>query len=165
MADITIYDYPPREELWSAVQEAHDYLQQYLNDPSSRVHPIEGEVKFNAYSWGEPDPDGEGEYEVCLAGLWHLRKVGRLLTVSVNDHDEYENLPPICRFLDKLRCPGDNGDEIEQWLGVDTTYYPSQDEKTGGMLYSDNPEHILKFLTWLLQQRDIQHSNGRTNDS
>lgn len=148
MANTTASDYPPREELWAAVQEAHDYLYQYLNDPSNREHPAEGEIEFSAYNWGLRYPGG---CEVCLAGLWYLHKVGRLLEVEMNDDDEYVNLPPLCRFLDKLRCPADNGDEIEERLGVATQSYPSQDED-GGMLYGDNPEHILAFLRWLLER-------------
>lgn len=138
---------PPREELWAAVQEAHDFLYQYLNDPNSRKHPTEGEVEFNAYNWGLRYPGG---CEVCLAGLWYLHKVGRLLEVDDSKY-ECEGLPPLCRFLDKLRCPDDNADEIEEQLGVSTHSYPSQDGD-GNMLYSDNPKHILDFLTWLLDK-------------
>lgn len=160
MADIMVSNYPPREELWAGVREAHYYLHQWVNDPSSRVHPTEGKVEFDAYSWGERDEDG---CTACLAGLWYLRKVGRLLSVTVNEDDEYEDLPstywPVCRFLDNLRHTTAAAADIEQQLGV---VIPDDLEVVIGIpkWSLSEPKDILVFLTWLLQQRDVEHSNG-----
>lgn len=157
MTDTTTSDHLPREELWAGIKEAHYYLHQWVNDLSSREHPAVGEVEFNAYNWGLRYPRG---CEVCLAGLWYLHKVGRLLEVEINDDDEYVNLPPLCRFLDKLRYPEDNADEIEEWLGIAITYGTLYlDQERGGNYEewdSGNPEHILHFLGWLLNAGRVQ---------
>jgi hypothetical protein len=161
MVDIKTSDYPPREELWAAIKEAHYYLHQWVNDPSSRLHPTEGRIEFDAYSWGER---GDGGCTACLAGLWYLHKVGRLLTVKVNDSDEYEDLLPtywpVCRFLDNLRHTWAFTADIQRELGVVLPKYDSELEEAIGKWTLHRPEDILIFLAWLLQQRDIQHSNG-----
>jgi hypothetical protein len=146
-----IANLPPRNELWVAVQEAHDYLDRWVNDPSSRQHPQFGTIVFNVYDWGQRKGDG---CVVCLGGLYYLHKAYKLLA---DDHDTWNSpVPPILRFLDHLRYPDDNADEIEEWLGVTITYgtlYLSQ-EQGGEYVEWDNsdPEHILDFLGWLLDK-------------
>jgi hypothetical protein len=144
-----IANLPPRNELWVAVQQAHDFLDMWVNDLSSRQHPEFGTIVFNAYDWGQRKGDG---CAVCLGGLYYLHKAHKLLA---DDPDTWNSpVPPILRFLDHLRYPDDNADEIEEWLGVTITYgtlYLSQ-EQGGEYVEWDNtnPEHILDFLAWLL---------------
>ncbi|WOL31419.1 hypothetical protein [Microcoleus phage My-WqHQDG] len=138
---------PPHEELWSAVREAHDYLQEYVNDISSHTHPVYGEVGFNSWVWGIAISDKE--CWVCLAGLRYLRKEDKLLRVpSVSDTDI---------FLDALRDPYTNREHIQRWLGAIAPYSWTSWSPL------DKPEEILTFLDWLLEQRT--HNALGANDN
>jgi hypothetical protein len=130
-------DLPAREELWVAVKEAHDYLQEYVNDVSTHTHPVYGAVVFDSGVWGIPLNDEE--CWVCLAGLRYLRKEGGLLGLEkrVSDTD---------RFLDALRCPYYYKEHIKHWLGVEVPY------SLTSLHGLDEPEEILSFLGWLLEQ-------------
>lgn len=138
---------PPRSELWAAVQEAYEYLDQYLNDLPSRQHPVYGRVVFEAGSWGSRF--FSDECWVCLAGLRYLRKEDSLLGVDVEQNGE--DISPTDYFLDALRDPEYHGEYIEKWLGVwipDDMVYDLITEPWD----PENPEHILAFLGWLLRQ-------------
>lgn len=133
-------DIPTRTELWAAVQEAHDYLYQYLNDLSSRYIPDLGTIEFDAWDWGSKV---DRTCTVCLAGLYLLRREHKLF------HDSDTKMTPLLGFLDDLRNPDQYEDKIEEWLGVSVDYdssYIADD----GLWDSGNPEHILHFLGWLL---------------
>ena len=147
--DLRNLNLPPREELWAAVKEAHDYLQEYVNDVSSHTHPVYGEIVFDAGVWGIPLNDRE--YWVCLAGLRYLRKEDKLLGMGV---------PGVCdtdRFLDALRCPHHYREHIKHWLGVEVPYSMTS---LHGL---DEPEEIVYFLGWLLEQH-THHALG-ANDN
>lgn len=143
-----------REQLWEVVQEAHDYLSAWVNDPAGGTHPTKGEIHFNAGSWGRSRKDKKVCY-VCLAGLWYLQKRGILLKQEIKDT---QVLPRIADFLDDLRHVDDTDVDyrIEQWLDIsipqDLAYNLIAD--TDDYWDEDNPHHILLFLDWLLEQHD-----------
>ena len=141
-----IANLPPRNELWVAVQEAHDYLHQWINDPSGRQHPQYGAIEFDVCDWGHRK---EGGCVVCLGGLYYLHKAHKLLA---DDHDTWNSpVPPILRFLDHLRYPEDNADEIEEWLGVEVDY-DTRFIADGCEWDTADPAHIQDFLWWLLER-------------
>ena len=152
-----IDEMPEGETLWGVVQEAHDYLEQWINDPSSRVHPTKGWIYFNAGSWGRATKDREA-CMVCLAGLWYLQKEGRLLGDESRDIPMGGELvvPPIARFLDYLRFPYAKAYHIEKWLGVSADDVRGY-KVPGNIWCPDEPTHILDFLDWLLTHRDTNN--------
>lgn len=142
-----LYDVPPTPQLWAVIREAHDYLHEYINGPSV-IDPKYGKVRFDAGVWGESDGN---TCTVCLAGLWFVRRVGMLvLEISVST-----SFPPLADFLDDLRHPDKDyvRERVQYELGVDVPE-DLADELAGGEDEWDgnNPEHILAFLQWLLQQ-------------
>lgn len=148
---------PPCEQLWVIVREVHDYLHTYLNDPSSRRHPIMGRVYFNTTNWGRPILAGRG-CEICLAGLWYLRKCNVLLAVP-------DVVPPLATFLDSLTDPRYSRQRLTELLGIQI---PAgiQHQLVGTYMWeSYNPVHILKFLAWLLQQHSTHNSEAAGNDT
>lgn len=139
---------PPRTELWAAVQEAHDYLHQWVINPPGRLHPTYGKVVFDAGSWGHRF--FADECWVCLAGLRYLRKENSLLGVDVEQNGE--DISATDYFLDALRDPITNSGYIERWLGVQV---PT--DITGYELWDpESPEEILAFLAWLLDAGKVQ---------
>jgi hypothetical protein len=158
---------PPMSELWAAVREAHDYLHEWLYDPSTRVHPVYGKVVFKGGSWGAFFPYHDrgmpipNECWVCLAGLRYLRKENSLLGVDVEQNGV--DISATDYFLDALHDPITNSGYIEQWLGVRIPVGITSTEL--GIPDPESAEGILTFLTWLLQQRDTEHSNGGQDDS
>lgn len=134
---------PPRSELWAAVQEAHDYLHEWVHNPSSRLHPTYGKVVFEAGTWGRSI--FSDICWVCLAGLRYLRKEDSLLGLDVEQNGE--DISATDYFLDALRNPWINGEYIQQWLGITMPVDMSEYE---GIWDSEGPEGILTFLGWLL---------------
>lgn len=143
MTDNYVDELPPRDELWEVVQEAHDYLNTWVSDPDSRTDPDYGAVGFSVYNWGTST---WGECEVCLAGLYYLRKYGTLLG------QDYQCRPDLAEFLDNLTYRGSVDAYIEQLLGV---CVPDRlrNDLVGRQWTGDNPSHLLAFLQWLLGQR------------
>lgn len=137
---------PPRQQLWVIVQEVHDYLHTYLNDPSSRHHPTMGRVYFNTSDWGRSILAGRG-CQVCLAGLWYLRKCDTLLGVP-------DIVPPLATFLDSLIDPRYSRQRLSELLGVQIPAGIQHQLAGSHMWESHNPVHILKFLAWLLEHKD-----------
>jgi hypothetical protein len=137
------------------VQEAYDYLHEWITNPTSRVHPHYGKVHFDISKWGY---EGQESCMVCVAGLYYLRKYDLLLGIKYR----YEPYPKLAEFLDDLTYSGADDDAlIEEYLGV---HVPSglRDRLVGGGLWdSDQPEHLLAFLQWLLGQRT---PGGNSND-
>jgi hypothetical protein len=136
---------PPRRQLWVIIQEVHDYLYTYLNDPSSRHHPTMGRVYFCTTHWGRPILGGRG-CEVCLAGLWYLRKCGVLLGSP-------DIIPPLATLLDSLIDPRYSHQRVSELLGI---HIPAgiHHQLVGPYMWeSYNPVHILKFLAWLLEHK------------
>lgn len=138
---------PPRDVLWQVVQEAYDYLHEWVTNPSSRAHPHYGKVHFDVSKWGR---EGEESCMVCVAGLYYLRKYDLLLEVKYN-HDPY---PEVAEFLDELTySDGDYDAQIEECLGVEIPEGLRDGLIMVGPWDSEHPEHLLAFLQWLLGQR------------
>jgi hypothetical protein len=143
---------PPAEELWVLIQEARDYLRAWLSHPNM-VHSNYGKIIFDTSTWGEKDGTS---CKVCLAGLWYLQKGYGLL-------GEKGPKPPVPDFLDDLRYPGASADKLYDLLGVTVP------EGLESELVSDhdwdrgNPNHILLFLDWLLEQHT--HNALEANDN
>lgn len=138
---------PPRGVLWQVVQEAYNYLHEWVTNPSSRAHPHYGKVHFDVSKWGY---EGLESCMVCVAGLYFLRKYDVLLGVTY----KYDPYPKVADFLDDLTYSGADDDaKIEEYLGVEIPE-GLRDGLVGiGPWDSEYPEHLLAFLQWLLGQR------------
>lgn len=176
-----VQDEPTRGELWQVIEEAHNYLHQWLVDSSSRMHPIYGEIEINMGDWGIRD--SATSCSVCLAGLWYLRERGWLLgeAFKINSPDRVLvdiKTDRLVSFLNELRCPLDVIDDDEdlepvtyshkigELLGIEGIPY-LEDELMVALGLEEihwdeyDPEHILAFLQWLLEQRTV---GGNSNE-
>ncbi|WOL31459.1 hypothetical protein [Microcoleus phage My-WqHQDG] len=140
-------------EKWQIILEARDYLHAYLHDPDSRIYDDGKVIHFDASEWGSIT---NGECNVCLAGLWYLRKENVLLGDIVNK----VVTPQIAKFLDDLRYLNSipsKAKRLRDWVGIDIPDNLDTElamKATGNDHWDeDNPNHILAFLNWLLEHR------------
>ena len=144
----------PREELWRIVEEAHQYLHDWLHKEGAGPWNVYRgmDIDFYANSWYTAIT--ETRCTVCLAGLWYLQKLGLPLTLR----EERITTPEIANFLDTLRWADIEHSDIEQYLGVEVPLGIGNrlvGDKLGAHTYrSSNPKHILLFLEWLLEQKE-----------